>query len=149
MPIFVIEIVVDFSEHYKRSISLHYKINTIGDPSLTIINVHYKRSISYNEKRFSLITLKLLRIPQKSLLQILPPNISSELYLTVTDHILSATRLCCLSTKYISLPRLLAAGNLSSGNGTLDPCRQVRNFKYCMRTQNVKIEFWLTYLLCR
>jgi len=80
MLIFVIEIVIDFSEHYKRSISLHYKINTIGDPSLPIINLHYKRSISYNEKRFSLITLKLLRIP-KSLCCRFCPLISLQSYI--------------------------------------------------------------------
>ena len=38
--------------HYKRSICSHYKINTIGNPYLLIINLHYKRFTSYNAKRF-------------------------------------------------------------------------------------------------
>jgi len=52
----------------------------MGDPSITLINLHYKKGNSYNVKRFSLRTQKLLRIFQKSLLQILPLNISSDLY---------------------------------------------------------------------
>jgi len=66
--------------HYKKPMSSHCKINIIGDPSLPIINLHYKRSISNNEKRFSIITQKNMTIPQKSLLYISPPNISSGLY---------------------------------------------------------------------
>ena len=62
--------------HYNRSIYSHHKnlhkINTIEDPPLSIINLHYKRSISHNAKRLSLITRKILTILQKALLHTLP-----------------------------------------------------------------------------
>jgi len=49
--------------HFK-TISSHCKINILQDSSLLITNLHYKRSISCNAKRFSLITWKILTILQ-------------------------------------------------------------------------------------
>jgi len=82
--------------HYNRSIYSHYKnmhkINTIEVPPLSIINLHYKRSISHNAKRLSLITQKILTILLKCLLHILPPISLCTCVLTPINHIFSETR---------------------------------------------------------
>jgi len=116
--------------HYKRSTSSHCKINIIGDTSVPIrpTNLYYKRSTFSISNSESIDNRRC-----RPLISLQSSNITS------TNHIFSETRLYPLSPL-----RPLVAEKLSSENGILDH-RQVRNFKFCIRTLNVKTGF-LAYL---